>query len=577
MKLMLAFLSAYPFQSAVMMIALLLAGVAEGIGLSAVLPLLSIGIKRSVQQTDEAQALAADSELERVVTEALNAVGIQPGIEVLLLLIVIAITLKNLLLLVAQKQVGYTAVQVTTDLRLEVLHAVLRSKWEFFIHQPIGRFTNSLVSESQRSAEAFVAGTMVITLIVQVVIYGAIALAVSWQATLVSIVAGLLIVSASHFLVRMARRAGKKQTKLLKSMVIKVIDTLQSVKPLKAMAREHLADHVLIVKTAKLNAVLRKKILSTAVLKAVQEQMTVILIAIGIFVTLVKFEMPLASVMVLVVVLGKMLSQLSKVQKQYQRVVLAESAYWSLQKTVGAARRAEEVLSVGIVPTLEQSVQLDVISFSYDQRKVLTDVSLVIPAGRLTTLTGPSGSGKTTIVDLVIGLIRPQSGSVRVDGTPLTELDLKAWRHMIGYVPQETLLLHESILHNVTLDDPDLSEQDAVEALQAAGAWEFVSRQPEGIHSTVGERGAKLSGGQRQRIMIARALAHKPKLLILDEATSALDPENAAAIGKTMEDLRDQLTVLAISHQAALVESADRVYRLHEGGVSLQEKREPAA
>jgi ATP-binding cassette subfamily C protein len=148
---------------------------------------------------------------------------------------------------------------------------------------------------------------------------------------------------------------------------------------------------------------------------------------------------------------------------------------------------------------------------------------------------------------------------------------------MIGYVPQETLLLHESILHNVTLDDPELSEQDAVQALQAAGAWEFVSRIPAGIHSTVGERGTKLSGGQRQRIIIARALVHKPKLLILDEATSAMDPQSAAAIVKTMEDLRDQLTVLAISHQTALVESADRVYRVHEGGVSLEEKREPAA
>jgi ATP-binding cassette subfamily C protein len=173
-------------------------------------------------------------------------------------------------------------------------------------------------------------------------------------------------------------------------------------------------------------------------------------------------------------------------------------------------------------------------------------------------------------------LLRPQAGTVRIDGTPLTELDLKAWRHMIGYVPQETLLLHDSILHNVTLDDPELSEQDAVQALQEAGAWEFVSRIPAGIHSTVGERGTKLSGGQRQRIMIARALVHKPTLLILDEATSALDPANAAAIGRTMEDLRGRLTILAISHQTALVETADRVYRLHEGSVSLQENREPA-
>ena len=425
MRLMLAFLRAYPLQTAVMMVALLLASVAEGIGLSAMLPLLNIGIKNSAQQADGAQATPADSELERVFTDVLNSLGIQPSIEVLLVLIVIAATLKSLLLLVSQRQVGYTAAQVTTDLRLEILRAVLRSKWEYFLHQPIGRLTNSLVTEAQRSSSAFVGGTMVITLIVQVVIYGAIALAVSWQATLVSLAAGLVIVGVSHSLVRIARNAGKKQTKLFKSLISKVIDTLQSVKPLKAMAREHLADKVLSMKTSKLNKVLRKQILSMAVLKAAQEEMTVILIAFGIFVTLVKFEMPLATVMVLVVVLGKMLNQLGKVQKQYQKVVIGESAYWSLKKSVAEARQAEEALSAGIVPTLVQSVQLDAISFSYDQQRVLSDVSLEIPAGRLTTLIGPSGSGKTTIVDLVIGLLRPQSGTVRIDGTPLTELDIK--------------------------------------------------------------------------------------------------------------------------------------------------------
>jgi ATP-binding cassette subfamily C protein len=571
MHLMLTFFRAYPWQTIIMLVALLLAGIAEGIGLSALLPLLNIAIKNDARQSGGQQAEPPQNEFERLVTDTLNDLGIHPGIGTLLTIIVLGVTLKSLLLLVAQKQVGYTAAQVATDLRLEILRAVLRSKWEYFLHQPIGRLTNSLATEAQRSSDSFVNGAVVITLVLQAIIYGAVAIAVSWQATLISLTAGILIIGVSHFLVRMARKAGKKQTNLLISLLAKVTDTLQSVKPLKAMAREHLADSVLAMKTSKLNKALRKQVFSTAVLKAAQEEMFTIVIALGMFVALVKLEMPLATVMVLVVVLGKMLSQLGKVQKQYQKVVLGESAFWSLKKSITEAQRAEESLSTGDAPTLEQSVQLNTVSFGYDKHLVLADASIEIPAGRLTTLIGPSGSGKTTIVDLVIGLLRPQCGMVCIDGIPLTELDLKAWRHMIGYVPQETLLLHDSILHNVTLDDPELGEQDAVEALQAAGAWEFVSRIPAGIHSTVGERGTKLSGGQRQRIMIARALVHKPRLLILDEATSALDPENEAAIGKTMEDLRGRLTILAISHQTALVERADRVYRLHDNTVSLQE------
>jgi len=199
---------------------------------------------------------------------------------------------------------------------------------------------------------------------------------------------------------------------------------------------------------------------------------------------------------------------------------------------------------------------------------VFRGATLVIPAGEWTSITGASGQGKTTLVDLVTGLLRPQRGDVRVDGTRLSDLDLHAWRRKIGYVPQETLLLHESIFTNVTLGDPGLDEGDVERALRAAGAWGFVSALPEGMHWWVGERGARLSGGQRQRIAIARALVHRPKLLILDEATSGLDPETEAEICATLEALRGDLTILAISHQTGLVDQAGVVYGVEDGRVT---------
>lgn len=138
---------------------------------------------------------------------------------------------------------------------------------------------------------------------------------------------------------------------------------------------------------------------------------------------------------------------------------------------------------------------------------------------------------------------------------------------MIGYIPQETLLLHDTVMNNVTLGDPELTEADAEYALRTAGAWEFIKSMPQGIQSIVGERGGKLSGGQRQRIAIARALAHRPALLILDEATTALDPDTEAAICNTLQQLRGKLTIIAISHQPALANIADLIYRIQDGGV----------
>ena len=567
MRLMLSFFRAYPWQTLIMLLALLFAGIAEGVGLSALLPLLNLAM-----QSGSGGDTGPKSEFERVVVDFMHGLGISPTIGVLLVVIVAGVTLKSLMLLVAKKQVGYTAAQVATDLRLELLSAILKSRWEYFLHKPVGTLTNALASEAQRSADSFVNGATVITFLIQAIIYGGVALAVSWRATLVGLGAGVVVVGLSHFLVRMARRAGKKQTTLFISLISRLTDTLQSVKPLKAMGREHLVDSVLAIETARVNKSLRKQVFASAVLNAAQEEMFAILVALGIYVALVGYQMPLSTAMVLVVVLGKMLSQFGKVQKQYQKMVVGESAFWSLKGAIEEARSAEERLGSGKTPSLREGIRFERVGFSYDGHRVFDSLDIDIPAGSLTTLIGPSGAGKTTVIDLVIGLLQPDSGTVRIDGTPLPELDLKAWRRMIGYVPQETLLLHDTILHNVTLGDPALTEADAERALRAAGAWEFVAKLDEGMLSSVGERGGKLSGGQRQRIMIARALVHRPSLLILDEATSALDPASEAAIRDTMETLRGDLTILAISHQTALVEAADRVYQLKDGKAILQER-----
>jgi ATP-binding cassette subfamily C protein len=145
---------------------------------------------------------------------------------------------------------------------------------------------------------------------------------------------------------------------------------------------------------------------------------------------------------------------------------------------------------------------------------------------------------------------------------------------MIGYVPQDTILLHDSILHNVTLGDPALTAADVERALRAAGAWDFVGQLAQGLDTVVGERGGKLSGGQRQRIVIARALIKQPRLLILDEATSALDRDTEDAVRQTLAALKGQLTILAISHNRAMVEAADRVYQMSAGGAVLLDSSE---
>ncbi len=495
MHLLLKFFRVYPWQSALMLLALLLAGIAEGISLSALLPLLSIALDQGGGAGEAADDGGDNMGLEEIVREALGAIGITPSIGVLLVVVVVGIIIKNLLLLLARKQIGYTAAQVTTDLRLALLRAVLASRWEYFLQQPAGRMANAMTTEAMRAAESYVYGTTMIARLIEALVYTGVALMVSWQATLVALGAGVIVLVVTYSLVRMSKKAGKRQTKLLISLIGRLTDTLQAVKPLKAMGREELADTVLASETTRLNRALQREVFSKAFLQAIQEPLFVILITVGIYVVLVQWGMPAPTVLMLVLLLGRIMGQMGKIQRWYQKMVTAESAFWSINRTTEDALAAAEESSGSLPPRLERAIALRDVVFSYGNKTVLNHVSLTIPKGQLTTLTGPSGAGKTTVVDLVTGLLQPQAGDVLLDDVPLREVDLRQWRRNIGYVPQENLLFHDSVLNNVTLGDPALSEADAEYALRAAGAWEFVADMPQGMQSSVGERGARLSGG----------------------------------------------------------------------------------
>jgi ATP-binding cassette subfamily C protein len=570
MRLMLHFARVYPKHTATMLMALLLAGLVEGIGLTALLPMLNLAM-------NQGSGSAVESASGQFVASVLQTIGVSPSIESLLMVLVLGVMLKSALVLIADRKVGYTVAHVATDLRLALLRALLGTRWEFFLSQSVGSLANSAATEVMRASQAYLHGAMMATLFVQAIVYAAVAMLVSWQATLVSCVAGFVLLVMLNGLVKKTKKAGRKQTVLLQSLLARLTDHLQSVKPLKAMGREQLADSLLEADTVQLNRALRKQVYSKAMLKSLQEPILMLLIAAGLYVALGLWSLELPVVMVLVFLLARLLNQLGKVQRKHQELAACESAYWSLQGKIDEARRQREPALGRKKPVLKKGIRFDDVSFGYGATPILSNISLTIPAGAFTSVIGPSGAGKTTLVDLVTGLLRPQQGDVLVDEVPLAEIDIHAWRRQIGYVPQDTVLLHDTILANITLGDNSLAEDDAREALHAAGALDFVTALPEGLHTVVGERGSRLSGGQRQRIAIARALAHRPALLILDEATSALDPESEQAICRTLESLSGRVTMLAISHQPAMVEVADLIYRLHNGSVVSTQTKAPQA
>jgi ABC-type multidrug transport system fused ATPase/permease subunit len=217
--------------------------------------------------------------------------------------------------------------------------------------------------------------------------------------------------------------------------------------------------------------------------------------------------------------------------------------------------------------SLNLNLSLDGIHYAYDdgERPALKGLSLQIAPGQKVALVGPSGAGKSTVAYLLLRFIEPDAGSITVDGVPLHDLPIRAWRAQVAWVPQNHYLFHASVAENIRLARPEASLDEVAQAAEQAHAHDFIRALPQGYDTLVGERGARLSGGQAQRIALARAFLKDAPLLILDEATANLDPEDQARIQDSMERLLEGRTALIIAHRLPTVYRADHIVVMADG------------
>ncbi len=225
-------------------------------------------------------------------------------------------------------------------------------------------------------------------------------------------------------------------------------------------------------------------------------------------------------------------------------------------------------------------VEIRGLGFQYDRQdddqsneeaeNLLEEIGLTIPRGQFAALVGPSGGGKSTLLKVLMGLYPPSAGRVAVNGRLIQDYPLEELRSLIAYVPQDAYLFDGTIEENILYGKPDASAEEVHQAARSAHAHTFISEQPEGYQTLVGERGAKLSGGQRQRIAIARALLKDAPLLLLDEATSALDSESEELVQRALEALMEGRTTIAIAHRLSTIQEADQIYVLQSGRLAEQ-------
>ena len=538
---------------------LLAASIAGGISLASLLPIFSLAAD-GVQGEDTA--------LSRGIIGILESLNLEPEIGPLLSLLVCGFIAKSLLTLVAMTYVGNTTAKVSTDMRTELISNLMRVRWSFLTSQPTGRLANVVSVDATRAGLAYRVAAKFLSNALQAGILIIVAFFVSWKLSVLALATGLSITFALHGLVGVARRAGFRQTQSTSELVTYLTDAFNSIKPLKAMARHDGFATLFERKIDSLRKALRRQVLSKEVRRALEQILTIACVALLFYAAVALWSFKIAEVLVMGVLLLQTLQNVGKVQEYLQEAAILESAYIAVRELIAEAGESREPMGHGRTPSFENGAQFRSIDFAFGDTEVLSGINLDITPGVISMITGPSGAGKTTLIDLLMGLYEPDKGDILIDGTPLREIKKVEWRRMIGYVPQELILFHDTIYANVALGDEEITKADAKAALEAAGAWDFVEAHPDGMAAIVGEKGAKLSGGQRQRIALARALAIHPKLLILDEVSSALDPKTEMDLCRRLKGLTHDMAVLAISHRPNFLEIADRIYRLEDGRLS---------
>jgi subfamily B ATP-binding cassette protein MsbA len=253
------------------------------------------------------------------------------------------------------------------------------------------------------------------------------------------------------------------------------------------------------------------------------------------------------------------------------------TALYSIQKGLASMDRIDKILLADVtipqapdaksVSTLKDSIEYRNVTFAYDEKVVLNNVSLKIEKGKSIALVGQSGSGKTTFVDLLPRFYDVIGGQILIDGIDLRELKLHDLRDLMGNVNQEAILFNDSIFNNIAFGVENTSMTEVIAAAKVANAHDFIIETEHGYDTVIGDRGSKLSGGQRQRLSIARAILKNPPILILDEATSALDTESERLVQDALENLMKNRTSLVIAHRLSTVRNADLICVFHEGEI----------
>ncbi|MDI9470982.1 MAG: ABC transporter ATP-binding protein [Bacillota bacterium] len=458
------------------------------------------------------------------------------------------------------------------QIRERLYQSVSGASWESLTAQKDSDLINLFTSQCGQVSYGIGDVIHLLASLVNAGIQLGIALMMSAPVTVLACVLGVFMLTVFSPLRKKSREYGDEMIRISREFYGELYNQLASVKEVRAygVEQEHaeLFDRISTsFKTARMRYVRQSSV------PGVLYSVAAALLVAGIYlVSSLGLRVEIDRLVVLVYVFARLWPIFSSFQGRIQGINSYVPAVEKVNEALSKLQPENEAPDTEADFSEWQKAAFCDVHFAYQDSdgETLQGVSFAVKRGETLALLGRNGAGKTTAVNLLLGFLLPNSGTIQVDGEVLTAANIRVWRRQAGYVPQDPLILNASVRENLTRFHPAATEDELIAALKAAMAWTFVSNLSQGLDTPLGDRGIRLSGGERQRLVLARVLLGQPSLIVLDEATSALDYESETAFQQVIQNMRGSAAVVLIAHRLSTVRMADRAVVLEDGLVVEQ-------
>jgi subfamily B ATP-binding cassette protein MsbA len=508
----------------------------------------------------------------QILREISATTGIPLNLGVLLAISFAFILLRQFINYYRVRNEAYVKRDTVNAIRQRALNGFLRARTDVQDRAAIGEIANNMISDLSRALSSLFSVVSTLGKVIQISIYLAGLFVLSAPTTFVSLGLIAFAVFLGRNLMAEIKQTGAAISSGNIQMTSFVVERLKHARLIRLSGTEKAEAKAFAKLSRRLTDQTMHQDLVATRMTLLPEPILLGFAYLTVFVGAGVLGLNLATLGIFVLVLARLLPILRSMVGDYNKIAGKWASAQKLVRYLATMEEAHEVRGgTKVFHQLDQEIRFDRVTFNYDKKRVpaLWDVSVAIPAKRMTGLVGPSGAGKSTFVDLLPRLRDPQTGSILFDGVPISEFTTESLRAGISFVPQQPQIFNSTAAEHIRYGKEDASDEEVREAARLAGALPVIEALPEGFDTLLGDGGARLSGGQRQRLDIARALVRRAPILILDEPTSALDADAEAAFRDALQTLKREtdLTIIVIAHRLSTIADAEQIIVLRNGKV----------